>query len=256
MSGLLLSLVTVFFRGFPSLMDCSSWSLACNGLPPFLPGLAPNAGGPNDGGGGGGGPERVAGGGGGGGGNGIAVCTRAGKTDKKQAVRSIVRDHYDGRTTVRRWEGAVWLGRAVRVMCWRHGGAHHQWRSDVCESRARDIVEPTAMTKERNRFWPGAVITAPVWERVAETYREIRTEDWHNCCCGCCSYRCRSSAVLFRRRSRGRFVAVDGREFQNDGHRWTINRTWCRDSQPRLCVYTVRRTCVCRTLYYRVCVCL
>jgi len=67
-------------------MDCSSWSLACNGLPPFLPGLAPNAGGPDDGGGGGGGPERVAGGGGGGGGgNGIAICTRAGKTDKKKA---------------------------------------------------------------------------------------------------------------------------------------------------------------------------
>jgi len=64
-------------------MDCNSWSLACNGLPPFLPGPAPNAGG-----GGGGGPGRVAvgGGGGGGGGNGIAVCTRAGKTDKKQAV--------------------------------------------------------------------------------------------------------------------------------------------------------------------------
>lgn len=52
------------------------------------------------------------------------------KTDKKQAVRLVVRDHYDGRTTVRRWdrrsEGAVWHGRAVRVLCWRHGGAHHQ----------------------------------------------------------------------------------------------------------------------------------
>jgi len=96
-----------------------------------LPGLAPKAGGPDDGGGGGGGPEKVAGGGGGGGGgNGIAVCSRAGKTDKKQAVRSAEREHYDGRTTVRRWdrrsEGAVWRGRAVRVMCWRHGGAHHQ----------------------------------------------------------------------------------------------------------------------------------
>jgi len=130
-SGLLLSLVTVFFRGLPSLMDCSSWSLACNGLPPFLPGLAPNTGGKDDGGGGGGGPERVTGGGGGGGGgNGMAICTRSGKTDKKQAVGSVVWDHYDGRTTIHRWdrrsEGTVWHGRTVRVMCWRHGGAHHQ----------------------------------------------------------------------------------------------------------------------------------
>jgi hypothetical protein len=125
MSGLLLSLVTVFFRGLPSLMDCSSWSLACNGLPPFLPGPAPKAGA----GGGGGGPDRVAvggGGGGGGGGNGIAVCTRAGKTEKKQAVsgqsyRTTIRRRWD-----RRSEDAVWHGRTVCVMCWRHDGAHHQ----------------------------------------------------------------------------------------------------------------------------------
>jgi len=91
MSGLLLSLVTVFFRGLPSLMDCSSWSRACNGLlPPFLLAPAPNIGGGPDGGGGGGGPDRVVGAGGGGGGGGakgMAVCT--GKTDKnKRCQRS------------------------------------------------------------------------------------------------------------------------------------------------------------------------
>lgn len=68
MSGLLLSTVTVFFRGLPCLMDCSSWSLACAGLPPFLA-PPPKADGPG-GGGGGGGPDVGAGGGGGGGGGG------------------------------------------------------------------------------------------------------------------------------------------------------------------------------------------
>lgn len=70
-SGLLLSTVTVFFSGLPCLMDCSSWSRAWTGLPPFLD-LPPNAGRA----GGGGGPDRPAaaggGGGGGGGGNGIS----------------------------------------------------------------------------------------------------------------------------------------------------------------------------------------
>lgn len=64
MSGLLLSTVTVFFRGLPCLMDCSSWSLAWAGLPPFLA-PPPKADGP-----GGGGPDDGAGGGGGGGGGG------------------------------------------------------------------------------------------------------------------------------------------------------------------------------------------
>lgn len=126
MSGLLLSLVTVFFRGLPSLMDCNSWSLACSGLlPPFLLAPVPNIGGGPDGGGGGGGPDRAVeagGGGGGGGGNGIAVCGRAGKTDKnKQCQVSRTGHHYDGRTNIRlkdrRSEDAVCRGRTVCVMC-------------------------------------------------------------------------------------------------------------------------------------------
>lgn len=71
--GLLLSLVTVFFRGLPCLIDCSNWSLAWTGLP-FLP-PPPNAGNPASG-GGGGGPDSelvIGGGGGGGGGNGMPI---------------------------------------------------------------------------------------------------------------------------------------------------------------------------------------
>lgn len=65
MRGLLLSTVTVFFKGLPIRMDCSSWSLAWAGLA-FLP-PPPKAG---NAGGGGGGPDS-GGGGGGGGGNGM-----------------------------------------------------------------------------------------------------------------------------------------------------------------------------------------
>lgn len=79
-SGLLLSLVTVFLKGLPNLMDCSSWSLAWTGLT-FLP-PTPNAGSP--GGGGGGGPGREAsGGGGGGGGNGISISFKVLHTSGK-----------------------------------------------------------------------------------------------------------------------------------------------------------------------------
>jgi len=109
-------------------MDCRSWSLACNGLPPFLPGLAPNAGGPDDGGGGGGGPERVAGGGGGGGGgNGIAVCTRAGKqTKNKQSQVSRTgplrrSDHRSPLGPTERRRGVTRSGRACIVLATRRG---------------------------------------------------------------------------------------------------------------------------------------
>lgn len=67
--GPLLSLVTVFFKVLPCLMDCNNWSLAWPGFPFFPP--PPNAGRPI--GGGNGGPEDGAGGGGGGG-NGMSVA--------------------------------------------------------------------------------------------------------------------------------------------------------------------------------------
>lgn len=79
MSGLLLSFITVFFRGLPCLIDCSNWSLAWAGLPFLDP--PPNAGSP--GGGGGGGPGRPAIGGGGGG-NGMSISFKMLHTSKSK----------------------------------------------------------------------------------------------------------------------------------------------------------------------------
>jgi len=147
-------------------MDCSSWSLAWTGLllPPFLPTPTPNAGGPDCGGGGGGGPDRVAGGGGGGGGggNGMTFCTPA-PVPEKQIKTIPVRSRRRKITTGGPFQSVVhcragcWRTRwcdtvgscVMSNVCWRHGGAHCQRRTDVCDSRARDWVETTAMTKER-----------------------------------------------------------------------------------------------------------
>lgn len=160
-SGLLLSLVTVFFKGLPCLMDCNSWSLAWTGLP-FLP-PPPNAGSP--GGGGGGGPDRVAGGGGGGGGgNGIpisfSVLHTSGKTNKQndQYLNRKSRGRWcrrpaDGKTSLLRGCGVRPPERCSRGLSeWltRHSGATMSKRT--VSKRWRKTEEDTAGSAYRTSY--------------------------------------------------------------------------------------------------------